>query len=122
MSNFADIANAMLEREEMRKPAARAYRVVFSIIKEFESKTPETHLVCAKFVVYSQPVVIRKVTYINPNLLVFSGRLPNDSSVHIVQDVSQLNLALLALPKPENAKIERRKIGFEIQDQESESN
>ena len=122
MSNFADMVNEMLEREEMRKPAAKTYRVVFSIIKEFESKTPETHLVCAKFVIYQQPIVIRKVQYINPNLLVFSGKFLDGLPVHIVQDVSQLNLALTALPKPENVKIERRKIGFEVQDQESESN
>ena len=119
MSNLADIANAMFEREKMRKPAARTYNAVFSIIREFESKTPENHLVCAKFVVYPQPIVIRKVTYINPNLLIFAGKLPDGSIVHIVQDVSQLNLALIALPKPENVKIERRKIGFEVQGQES---
>lgn len=107
----------VLTTEELNQPAAKTYDVVFSIIKEFEEKTPPSHLVCAKFVVYAQSIVIQKVKYVNPDVLIFVGKCLDGSCVHIVQNVSQLNLALIALPKPEKVKIERRKIGFEVQDQ-----
>ena len=113
-----NLSNFLLEAETRRQPAYKEYRGIFSILKEFESKTPNTHLVCAKFVVNSQLIVIQKVNYIIPDILIFAGKCLDGSCVHIVQNVSQLNLALIALPKPENVKIERRKIGFEFQGQE----
>ena len=99
-----------------RDISAETYEVIFDIIKEFEDKVPDTHVPCANFVVHPFRVVLSKVRYFEPDILIFYGRaFPNGAFVHIVQHICQLTLSLIAEPKPAN--LERRPIGFEVDGQ-----
>ena len=96
-----------------RDVAAETYEVIFDIIKEFESRVPVTHIPCANFLVRPFRVALSKVRYVKPDILIFYGRSVLDGAfVHIVQHICQLNLSLIAEPKPAN--LERRPIGFVI--------
>lgn len=54
---------------------------------------------------------IDKLEFIDPNIIVFSGSLPDGSTVRLMQNVSQLNLLLYAVARSTPEK-PRRKIGF----------
>jgi len=99
-----------------RDVSAETYDVIFNVIKEFESKVPDTHIPCANFVVRPFRVALVKVSYYYPDILIFYGRsLLDGVPVHIVQHICQLTLSLIAEPKPAN--LERRPIGFAVDGQ-----
>lgn len=99
-----------------RDVSAETYEIIFDIIKEFENKVPDTHVPCANFLIRPFRIVLIKIKYISPDVLIFYGRsLVDGAFVHIVQHICQLTLSLIAEPKP--ASLERRPIGFEVDGQ-----
>lgn len=68
--------------------SAETYDVIFNVIKEFESKVPNIHVPCANFVVSPYHVVLTKVSYFFPDILIFYDRaLADGAFVHIVQHI-----------------------------------
>ena len=119
----SDDLNSLMGKQLVTIPAPRdvaeeTYEVIFEIIKQFESKVPNTHIPCANFTVRPFRVALAKVSYFAPDILVFYGRSLSDGApVHIVQHICQLTLSLIAEPLPDN--LERRPIGFSVWGQES---
>jgi len=119
----SDDLNSFIGKQLVTIPAPRdiseeTYEVIFEIIKEFESKVPDTHIPCANFAVRPFRVALAKVSYFAPDILIFYGRSLSDGApVHIVQHICQLTLSLIAEPKPDN--LERHPIGFSVRGQES---
>ncbi|WP_020399002.1 DUF6173 family protein [Kordiimonas gwangyangensis] len=60
----------------------------------------------------SEPIHIRTITYSNPHLIIFDGLSAEGNRVRLVQHVSQLNVALVAV---ESLAEEPFKVGFEIE-------
>jgi hypothetical protein len=58
---------------------------------------------------------IEDLSYYNPSLIAFIGRLPNGSKVELIQNVAQISFLLMALPKL-NEDAPARRIGFKIED------
>lgn len=83
-------------------------------IQKFEAALPN-ELQAAGNIVNGPGVtfLINKVAYMEPNIILFSGLLPDGASVELVQHISQLNLLLTALPRKDDTSKPRRKIGFQ---------
>lgn len=91
-------------------------------IQKFEASLPN-ELQAAGNIVNGPGVtfLINKVAYMEPNIILFSGLLPDGASVELVQHISQLNLLLTALPRKDDISKPRRKIGFQPVDQSENS-
>lgn len=67
---------------------------------------------CNKYVLYgNEPVIVEKISYQNPDMIIFSGTTADGGAVQIIQHISQLNLLLIATPRRNNEE-QSRKIGF----------
>ena len=58
------------------------------------------------------PMILYNIYYSEPNLIIFDFATYDKLPYRIIQNTSQLNIALSYIPKPENI-IEKKPIGFE---------
>ena len=97
--------------------ASEFYRKIIEMINDFEASLYHDEEVGVRLVSFGQNVQfhIEHLSYYNPNLIAFIGRLPNGSKVKLIQNVDQISFLLMALPKlNEDAPV--RRIGFKIED------
>lgn len=106
----ADIADIF---PELSSPAQTMYENIVERIKKFEAALPNDKqaggcLVSAPSTVF----LINKVTYADPDVIIFMGALSDGSSVELLQHVSQVNLLMVAVSRTDNLDQPRREIGF----------
>lgn len=84
-------------------------------IQKFEENMPNDMQAGGKLVSGPGTVfLINKVSYMDPDIILFSGLLPDSgAAVELVQHISQLNLLLTALPRKDDTSKPRREIGFQ---------
>ena len=87
-------------------------------INSFEENLPDNMQAGGKFVAFQDTIInIEDLGYMNPDIIIFYGKLSDGSEVELVQHTSQLNLLLVAVPRLDTSK-PRRKIGFAQEPQE----
>lgn len=105
-TNFlADIQRANL--------ASQFAKHLLSQMNRFDKELDADHEVGVRLVSFGQSITfhVSDLSYYNPSLIVFIGLTEDGNRVELVQNTSQINFLLIALPKlqPEQPK---RKIGF----------
>lgn len=101
--------------ENLPSPAQQMFENIVERIQKFEEHLPNDmqaggNLVTGPGVTF----LISKVAYMDPDIILFSGLLPESgAAVELVQHISQLNLLLTALPRMDDTTKPRRKIGFQ---------
>lgn len=104
-------------RLEDKSPAEWAYERMVLYIQEFEKKLDGDHEVGMGLTGGDMGALrIQGMGYFAPDLITFYGTDMNGATSQIVQHVSQLNVMLVAAPKPDTEQ-EARRIGFRLADQ-----
>jgi hypothetical protein len=88
------------------------YEILTRSIKEFEDELDDDHEVAVQLASFGQSLVMQvtEIGYSNPALIHFYGYV-NGNKSELIQNISQLNFLLMAVPKPDPEKPARR-IGF----------
>lgn len=91
------------------------YRLV-AYIREFEANLDHDHELGARMVSFGTTVQFHIVDmgYWNPDIVTFDGLDENGHRMKLIQNVSQLNVLLVAMPKRVDNEPPRR-IGFELE-------
>ncbi|MFP7569221.1 DUF6173 family protein [Marivita sp. S2033] len=97
-----------------KSPAEWAYERLILYIQKFEEQLDNEHEVAMGFAGNETGVLrIEGLGFFDPDIVTFYGRDSGGSRMQLIQHVSQLNVALRALPTPK-AKQTPRRIGFEL--------
>lgn len=98
-----------------RAAEAAFYRIV-SYIREFEANMDAAHEVGARMVSFGDTVQFHIVDmgYWNPDIITFDGLDEAGRRMKLIQNVSQLNVLLIAMPKRAEHD-EPRRIGFVLE-------
>ena len=91
------------------------YRLA-SYIREFEANLDHDHELGARMVSFGTTIQFHIVDmgYWNPDIVTFDGLDENGHRMKLIQNVSQLNVLLVAMPKREEHE-EPRRIGFVLE-------
>ncbi len=107
----AGVAARPLDR---KSPAQWAYERLVLYIQNFEKQLDEAHEVAMGFTGADAGVIrIEGIGYYDPDIVTFYGSDPAGGRNQLIQHVSQLNVLLRALPKPDPDDAPRR-IGFRL--------
>ena len=99
---------------ESKSPAEWAYERLILYIKGFEKTLDNEHEVAMGFTDTGAGVLkIEGLGYFDPDIVTFYGTDGSGARVQLVQHVSQLNVLLRAMRKPDTEAAPRR-IGFEL--------
>ncbi len=102
------------EPVESKSPAKWAYERLILYIHNFEKQLDKDQEVAMGFAGGETGVVrIEGMGFYDPDIITFYGTDTNGAKTQLVQHVSQLNVMLRALPKPEN-RPEPTRIGFRL--------
>ncbi len=97
-----------------KSPAQWAYERVILYIQNFEEQLDEEHEVAIGFTGGEAGVLrIEGVGFFDPDIVTFYGTDPGGAKTQLVQHVSQLNVLLRALPRPED-RARPSRIGFRL--------
>ncbi len=95
-----------------KSPAQWAYERLILYIRNFEGQLDAAHEVAMGFTGGEAGVLrIEGIGYFAPDIVTFYGQDEDGARTQLIQHVSQLNVMLRALPKPDAATAARR-IGF----------
>ena len=111
----ADAPDAIKQKPvEEKSPAQWAYERLILYIQNFEKTLDNEHEVAMGFTGGNTGVLlIEGMGYFDPDIITFYGSDPAGGKTQLVQHVSQLNVMLRAVPKPEPAA-EPTRIGFRL--------
>ncbi|GFE52221.1 hypothetical protein So717_39740 [Roseobacter cerasinus] len=97
-----------------KSPAQWAYERIILYLKNFEEQLDSTEEVAMGFTNGGTGVLrIEGMGYFDPDIVTFYGSDGTGGRTQLIQHVSQLNVMLRALPKPEETPKARR-IGFRL--------
>lgn len=97
-----------------KSPAEWAYERLILYIKNFESLLEGDEEVAMGFTDSGAGVIrIEGIGYFDPDIVTFYGSDGSGARTQLVQHVTQLNVLLRAVPKPQEAEAPRR-IGFRL--------
>lgn len=100
---------------EINEPytAKNIFRQLMQQIKEFEAGLNEEYEVGMKLVSFGQSVQfsVTSLGYLNPNLIIFEGILPDGTTVELIQHISQISFLMMAVKRPHPEK-PKAPIGF----------
>lgn len=97
-----------------KSPAQWAFERLILYIRNFESQLDNQHEVAMGFTGGDAGVLrIEGIGYYDPDILTFYGSDEEGTRTQLIKHVSQLNVMLRAMPKPEEAD-EPRRIGFRL--------
>jgi len=100
--------------QEAKSPAEWAYERLILYIQNFEKQLDENHEVAIGVGDNSVgPLRIEGIGYFDPDIVTFYGVDMSGARAQLIQHVSQLSVALRALPKPGEVP-EPRRIGFRL--------
>lgn len=109
-----DLPPALRESVANKSPAHWAYERLILYIQNFESTLDADQEVAMGFTGSSAGVIrIEGMGYFDPDLITFYGRNEGGPKTQVIQHVSQLNVMLVAMPKPA-AQAEPTRIGFQL--------
>lgn len=117
---MAQQAERLAPRRNEVVPAARAAEAMFNrivaYIREFEANLDTSHEIGARMVSFGDTVQFHIVDmgYWNPDIITFDGLDESGRRMKLIQNLSQLNVLLVAMPK----RIEHgepRRIGFVLE-------
>jgi len=93
--------------------AAQLSRQLLDYVYDFDNGLDQDHEPAMKLVNFGQAITVRvnAIGYSNPNLISFFGTLEDESPVHLVQHVSQINFLMVAAKRKDCQK-PKRAIGF----------
>lgn len=97
-----------------KSPARWAYERLILYIRNFEEQLDSKHEVAMGFTGGDAGVLrIEGMGYFDPDIVTFYGSEANGARTQLIQHVSQLNVMLRALPKPQEDGPAKR-IGFRL--------
>lgn len=98
-------------------PAESSFRRLVMYIREFEEQLDPDHEVGGRMVSFGANVQfhIVDIGYWGPDLITFDGLDEQGQRVKLIQNLSQLNVLLVALPKQQPEAPEPRRIGFVLE-------
>lgn len=121
MPNLDAIQKVAQENEDVRRialtsTAEETAKYIYNSILEFSSQIGENSEVGLQVTTLGSgiQVYLSELSYHNPHLIIFGSENPDGTKLRIVQHVTQLNYALIAMPKIEPEK-PKRKIGFNVE-------
>ncbi len=95
---------------ESDNPALWTYKRVEKIIQNFEEKLNQDQEIGLRLVSFNDiTIYLDSIGYWGPNIIIFYGASDKGEKVELIQNISQLNILLITLPK---TKPESRSIGF----------
>lgn len=105
------MAHMQQASEPVENPAKWIYKLLIEYIRKFEDSLDKEHEIGARLVSFGHDITfhIQNIGYFSPNIITFYGVNENDENVQLIQNVTQLNVLLIALKKRE---IIPRRIGF----------
>lgn len=112
-TNVFDTAKITPDRLNLPpKPAEWAYKRLNDLFGDFEKSLDNNHEIGMRLVSFGNNAVyhITSVGYWNPDILIFHCQTPDGARADLIQNTSQLNILLLAVPKLEENP---RRIGFQ---------
>ena len=94
-------------------PAKSAYNRLLEYIKDFEKNLDEEHEVGARLVSFgtTHTFHIQNLDYYGPDIITFYGKTDKGDEVQLIQNISQLNVLLIAMKKLEEKP---KRIGFHV--------
>lgn len=99
---------------EQKSPAQWAYERLVLYIKNFEERLDGDHEVAMGFTDTGAGVLkIEGIGFFDPDIVTFYGIDGGGARAQLVQHVTQLNVMLRAVPKPQEVDAPRR-IGFQL--------
>jgi len=99
---------------EQKSPAQWAYERIILYLKNFEENLDNDHEVAICFTGGDADVLrIEGMGYFDPDIVTFYGSDVTGAKAQMIQNVSQLNVMLRALPKPVEVT-EPTRIGFRL--------
>ena len=92
-------------------PARWTYERLGEYIQDFEADLDNDHEIGARLVSFGSVVTfhVDNVGYFGPDIISFYGKDDNGQSVHLIQNVAQLSVLLVAMKKRQEKP---RRIGF----------
>lgn len=110
----ADLPGAMQKPVDSKSPARWAYERLILYIRNFEEQLDATHEVAMGFTGGDAGVLrIEGMGYFDPDIVTFYGSDGSGARTQLIQHVSQLNVMLRAMPKPDTDSPAKR-IGFRL--------
>jgi Family of unknown function (DUF6173) len=99
-----------------RSPAEWAYERLVKYVLQFEAQLDQDHELGGRLVSFGPQMQfhILDLGYWNPDIITFDGLDQNGNRVRLIQNVSQLNVLLVAMQKRKPDEPPRR-IGFELE-------
>jgi hypothetical protein len=96
-------------------PAESVFRRLVLYIREFEAQLDQNHEVGGRMVSFGTTVQfhIMDMGFWGPDIITFDGVDENGSRMKLIQNISQLNVLLVAMPK-RRPEAEPRRIGFQL--------
>lgn len=99
---------------EKKSPALWAYQRLILYIQNFEKNLKAEEEIAMGFTDTGAGILkIEGLGYFDPDIVTFYGNDGAGNRIQLVQHVTQLNVVLRAMPKPQEAS-EPRRIGFEL--------
>ena len=109
-----ELPNTVQQKAAQKSPAHWAHERIIIYIQNFEKQLDSTHEVAMGFTGGDAGVMrIEGMGYFDPDIVTFYGTDSAGTKVQLIQHVSQLNVMLRALPKPNEAEPANR-IGFRL--------
>lgn len=110
-AQFAETAESMCSR-------------IDQLINNFEKGLDEDEIAALSMTSFSgQPIIIEKLGYWNPDLIILYGRDGGGQAIKLIQHVSQISLCLVSVKRPkeipEQKLPKRRIIGFASEEDEN---
>ncbi len=121
------LSNTQSSKEEVQKlvalsqanHASQFYEHLANLIIDFDSKLDNEHEVGVRLVNFGQTVVfsLEDMRYCDPSLISFIGRTQEGQPVELIQNVSQISILLMKLPREYPAE-PKTPIGFRVEKKE----
>jgi hypothetical protein len=97
-----DTLNALQDLKQQSQSSAEwTYERLGSYIRDFENELDQDHEVGARLVSFGQAILfhIESLGYYGPDIISFKGVTEKGEKVKLIQNVSQLSVLLIAMPK-----------------------
>lgn len=118
--NF-DLPKIEILKFKSENPAEWTYERLKSYIEDFEKELDNEHQVGIKLVSFGNgnAFYVEDIGYWGPDLMCFyCYDKSTESKIQLIQNVSQVNLLLMALPV---IKVVKRKVGFQVEKDSNEN-
>jgi hypothetical protein len=106
-------ADALESLRKRTNPAELVYDRLLEHFRDFESQLDGEHEIGLRLVAFGENKLyhIIKLSYDNPDILIFGCSTDDGRPVELIQNVTQLNILLCAVPK---SGPEPKRIGFNV--------